>query len=316
MARNGILLAAAALFAWTAFTAAGAAAPKVVASIGPVHSLVASVMAGLGEPALVVSGKGSPHAYALKPSDVRTLHGADLVFWVGPDLETFLANTFERMAGRVRSVALSEAAGVNLLPNRAGGLWAERPGDGGEGSHDADGHGRGRTDMHVWLDPLNAQAMVEAIVAALAETDAGGTVLYRANGARTRERLAALDREIAARLVPVAASPYLVWHDAYHYFERRYGLRPLGAVSADPERAPGARRVALLRRTVIGQGIRCLFTEPQFEPALARTITAGTTARVGVLDPLGAGLPAGPEAYFVMMRALADSLVACLQAPR
>ena len=199
MARNGILLAAAALFAWTAFTAAGAAAPKVVASIGPVHSLVASVMAGLGEPALVVSGKGSPHAYALKPSDVRTLHGADLVFWVGPDLETFLANTFERMAGRVRSVALSEAAGVNLLPNRAGGLWAERPGDGGEGSHDADGHGRGRTDMHVWLDPLNAQAMVEAIVAALAETDAGGAVLYRANGARTRERLAALDREIAAQ---------------------------------------------------------------------------------------------------------------------
>ncbi|MGH6954713.1 MAG: zinc ABC transporter substrate-binding protein [Alphaproteobacteria bacterium] len=316
MARNGILLAATAFFAWAASPAGGAAAPKVVASIGPVHSLVASVMAGLGEPALVVSGKGSPHAYALKPSDVRALHHADLVFWVGPDLETFLDNTFERMAGRVRSVALSEAAGVNLLPNRAGGLWAERPGDAAEGSRDADGHGRGRTDMHVWLDPLNGQAMVEAIVAALAETDSGNTALYRANGARTRERLAALDREIAGRLAPIAASPYLVWHDAYHYFERRYGLRPMGAVSADPERAPGARRVALLRRAVIEQGIRCLFIEPQFEPALARTIVAGTAARVGVLDPLGAGVEPGPDAYFAMMQALADSLAGCLQAPR
>ena len=288
-----------------------AAAPEVVASIKPVHSLVAGVMRGLGTPVLLVRGVGSPHGYSLRPSEARALSEAELVFWVGGGLEASLAKPLAALAGdRARVIALAEAEGVRLLQARAGGPW-EAP----EAAHDhgTDMHDAGKqADFHIWLDPLNAIAIVRAAATALARADPKNAAVYRRNGTDTIKEIEALDREIAGTLAPVRERPYVVFHDAYQYLEKRYHLNAVGAVAASPERPPGARRLSEIRAKIAALGAVCVFTEPQFRPALVDTVVAGSAAQSAVLDPLGAGLAAGPDAYFALMRGLADSLAGCL----
>jgi zinc transport system substrate-binding protein len=292
---------------------AAAAAPKVVASIKPVHSLVSGVMRGLGAPVLLVSGGGSPHGYSLRPSEARALSEADLVFWIGSGFEAFLVRPLAALAGRrARVIALAEAQGVRLLEARRGGAWDAQE---EAAAHDGEvaGHGAsGSADLHIWLDPRNAIAIVRAAVTALARADPENASRYRRNGASSIAQIEALDGEIAKTLAPVRERPYVVFHDAYQYFERRYGLHTAGAIAVNPEQPPGARRLSGIRAKIAALGVVCVFTEPQFRPALVDTVIAGSAARSAVLDPLGAALPAGPEAYFALMRGLAASLVGCL----
>jgi len=292
--------------------------PKVVTSIKPVHSLVAGVMVGAGSPALLVPGGGSPHAYTLRPSQARRLQEADLVFWIGDGMETFLAKPLGALARGARVVALYRAPGGTLLATRRGGVWDDHGAARDEAAsaqrepnHD-DNNAHGSVDMHVWLDPANAQAMAGAIAEALAETDPANAARYRANGEDLRQRLGALDRELRRTLAPVAARPYVVFHDAYQYFEARYGLSAAGAITVSPGRPPGARRLAEIRARIVATGARCVFAEPQFPPPLVRTVIEDTAAKAAILDPLGAELTAGPETYFTLMRALARALADCL----
>lgn len=298
--------------------APAAAQPRVVASLKPVHSLVAGVMQGVGEPTLLVEGAGSPHTYSMRPSDARAVSRADAVFWMGPALEAFLVRPLEGVPEGARVVALSGAAGVRLLPTREGGVWGsheheEESHDHGEHAHEEEGHDHGERDMHVWLSPANARAMVEAIAGVLAEVDPANAATYRRNASRYAERIDALDAELRAALAPVREVPYIVFHDAYQYFERAYGLRGVGTLTVSPQRSPGVQRVADLRALVRDRGARCVFAEPQFEPRLVRTVVANTPARSGELDPLGSKLAAGPQLYFELMRALAQSMRACLE---
>lgn len=292
------------------------AEPKVVASIKPVHSLVAGVMREVGEPRLLVPGGASPHEYSLRPSDARAISEADIVFWIGPELESFMVKPLQNAKGRVRSVALLDAPGVAVLPLREGGAWESRPhGHEGGAGHDAE-HDRDRgaaRDAHVWLDPVNAVAMVRHIVATLGEADPDHRADYQRNGAALIERLNRLNRQLAMELGPIEDRPYIVFHDAYQYFERRYGLSAVGSVVLNPEQRPGAKRVTEIQARIRDLGVRCVFGEPQFQPALVETAIAGSGARSGVLDPEGgAELQAGPEAYFELLRRLADSLRTCL----
>ena len=287
-----------------------AAPPRVVVSVKPVHSLVAGVMAGLGEPLLLIEGAGSPHGASLRPSRARALSKADLVFWLGPGLERFLVRPLAALARDARVVTLAEAPGIALLPPRGAGPWSAH--DHGEAANGA--ASAGAADPHLWLDPANARAIVTGAIAALSLADPAEAPRYRANGQQMIARIDRLEREIRARLAPLRERPYVVFHDAYQYFERHYGLEPLGAIAPGPETSPGARRIAEMRRRIVDGGPVCVFSEPQFEPALVATLVAGTQARTAVLDPLGAALPAGPEAYFTMMRGLADALAGCLSA--
>lgn len=283
-----------------------AAQPAVVASIKPVHALVAGVMLGVGEPRLLVAGGASPHEYSLKPSDGRALGAAQVVFWIGPALENFLVKPLAN-APAARSVALLTAPGVTVLPLREGGVW--------EAHDEAHDHAHDLTashDAHVWLDPVNAIAMVRQIVAVLGAADPAHQAVYARNGAALVERLERLNQQLAAALAPVRTRPYLVFHDAYQYFERRYGLNAVGSVVLSPEQRPGAKRVAEIQARVRERQVRCVFSEPQFQPALVATIIAGSAARQGVLDPLGAELPAGPDAYFHLLEALAEAVRGCL----
>lgn len=274
----------------------------VLATIKPVHSLVAGVMEGVGTPELLIGGALSEHSYALKPSDARKLHQATLIFEIGPDMETYL--TAALASGGSHVVALEQAPGVTLLPARHGGLWGH------------DEHDHGPADPHIWLDPHNAIAMTRQIAEALSGADPAHAAAYRANAGKRIGELAALDRELARILAPVRGRPYLVFHDAYHYFEARYGLSSAGAVTVAPDRPVGARRIAELREAASRGQVVCLFREPQFPPKLIETLEAGTRARVGVLDPLGAELEPGPGLYPKLMRNLAQSLHGCLSKNR
>jgi zinc transport system substrate-binding protein len=288
------------------------AAAKVVASIKPVHSLVAAVMEGAGEPSLLVRGGSSPHSYNLRPSEARGLSNAELVFWVGEGLESFLAKPLKALASQARVVELAEAPGIVLLAAREGGAWEDQ--DKEESGHEADGHrhGPGESNPHIWLDPLNAKRIVAAAVDALADLDPSNEGRYRRNGAAVGARLDALDAELQETFRPVKEAPFIVFHDAYHYIEARYDLRAVGSITVSPDRAPGAKRLREIRRKILDAGAACVFSEPQFQPALVETVVQGTPAKTAVLDPMGADLAPGPEAYFELMRNLATALTGCL----
>lgn len=313
--------------------AADAGPPAVVATIPPVHSLVAAVMAGVGEPRLLIKGAASPHTASLRPSDAAALQGADLVFWIGDGLEAFLVKPLTALPEKAEVVALAEAPGVRLLPAREGGPWGEHHhadehddhahddhqrghehGEAAAEEHGGEAHGAGAIDMHIWLDPENAKAMAAAIADALAKADPARADVYAGNLRALQQRLAALDEEIRAELAPVAGKPYIVFHDAYQYFETRYGLSPAGAITFSPERAPGAKTLSEIRERIKTSGAVCVFREPQFEPDLVKTVVGGSFARVGVLDPIGADVPPGADAYPALLRRLATALRDCFDA--
>ncbi|MCG5501018.1 zinc ABC transporter substrate-binding protein, partial [Ectothiorhodospira lacustris] len=163
-----------------------------------------------------------------------------------------------------------------------------------------------------WLSPENATRIVRHVAGVLADEDPDHAVRYEENRDRILARLGALDAELQARLTPVRGHPFIVFHDAYQYFERHYGLTPAGSVTVDPSRPAGARRVQEIRQRIQETDAICVFSEPQFRPAIVETLIDGTGARTGVLDPLGAELPAGVESYYRLLENLGQSLVSCL----
>lgn len=265
------------------FTSVQAAAPSVVTSVKPLHAIVSAVMDGIAQPRLLVKGGASPHDYAMRPSDAAALNDAELIVWVGAGFEIFLKKPLD---------ALSDGASIVTLMNLA----------------DAEG------DPHIWLDPANALRIAEQVAAALIIIDPHNRTRYDANVAGFSDQLDLLDAEIRTTLAPVIDLPYLVFHDAYGYFERRYGLAQVGAITINPQRKPGAKRIAALREIIQTTGARCLFAEPQFSPALIDTLIEGSTAKIGVLDPLGATLTPGQQSYFTLIRNLADGFRDCLSA--
>ena len=285
---------------------AALAAPKVVATVPPIHSLIAGVMEGIGAPALLLPGGASPHTHSLRPSQARALNEADVVFWVGAALETFLKAPLAAYSQAADIVTLSNAPGVETLPLRkAGVIDAVSPDD----------EAGGALDPHIWLSVANAAAIVDAAVGAVSARDPDNAAAYAANGDALHERLGHLAAELAAHLAPVRNRPYVVFHDAYQYMEREHDLNIVGSITVDPEQRPGARRLAELRNRITDVQAVCVFSEPQFRPELVMTIVDGTDARMDELDPVGAGRTPGPDLYFDMMRHMAASLADCLTGP-
>ncbi|MFD1744160.1 zinc ABC transporter substrate-binding protein [Rhizobium helianthi] len=355
----------ASLFAFTMLSCATPvlAAPEVVVSIKPIHSLVAGVMQGVGEPKLIVQGAASPHTYSMKPSNAQTLEKADIVFWVGINLETFLDKPLDALGKKAKVVSLADSPNVSLLPLRQGGTFethqheaedgdahdhagahghAEAHKDAGAHKHnhahqhaEADGHKHGdhghdhdahnhddhgdhddhnhsRFDMHMWLDPHNAKAMVKEIEATLSASDSANAAAYKKNAEALIARIDQMDTDIATKLAPVKDKPSVVFHDAYQYFERHYGLNVVGSITVSPETAPGAARLSEIQAKLKTLNAGCVFAEPQFQPKLIEVVTAGTKAKSGTLDPEGATLKEGPDLYFQLMQGLSSSMADCL----
>ena len=302
----------AALCALGTTIATNALAADVVVSIKPIHALVAGVMGETGEPHLMVSGAASPHTYQMRPSEAKALSGADLVVWIGEGLETFLDRPIANLGSNADVLTLHEVAGMELLPSREGGIWHDEDPEVHVDEHDDHGHDHGEFDMHVWLDPGNARRIVEVVADALVRIDPDRAGTYRGNAEEMRLRIDMLETSLGAQLAPVRQQAFIVFHDGYRYFEHAFELNSKGAVAVDPARPPGARRLAELRAALVEHDVRCVFTEPQFEPDLIRTVIEGSTVRTAPLDPLGADVEPGGDAWFEMMRGLGDAFTGCL----
>ena len=295
-------------------------APKVVASIKPVHSLVAAVMKGVSVPALLVEGHVSPHTYTMKPSDARVLEGADLVVRIGPEMEIFLAKPLRSISAGKTILDLADTNGLTILEFREEGLLeSDHHDDHDEIDHDDDhdeddrdhAHDHAQFDMHLWLDPENAKLMVGRIAGHLQKINPENADQYQQNASRMLARLDTLIFDIESKLKPVSRAGFLVFHDAYQYFEHRFGLQAAASITLNPQNPAGAATIAEIEQAVAENRIECAFTEPQFSPKLIESI-AGVSIRVGTLDPIGAAIEAGPDHYDTLMRQMAATFRKCL----
>ena len=293
---------------------------NVVVSIKPLHSWVQGVMGDTGKAQWLVKGVSSPHNFHLKPSQMRMLSNADLVIYVSESFETFLRSALAVLPDSVHKTALAQTPQLELLQLREGGAWEGHAEEHGHHHHHHhDDHSSSESDnvhaeydMHVWLDPVRAKIMVDAVAHALTKVFPDKKDVYHANAEKLKKQLDGLHQDLQAELAEVRTIPYLVFHDAYQYFEKRYQLNAVGSISVSPEDWPSPKRIQSIRARLEETKARCVFREPQFSDKLIQTVTAGMDIRKGVLDPLGAGVEAGSQAYAGLMRQLAANLKNCL----
>lgn len=298
--------------------------PKVVTDIVPVHALVSLVMGDLGAPLLLLERGADEHDFALKPSQMQAVAGADLVVWIDPGLTPWLARALNGAGAGAVSLPLLTAAGTATRDYEDHHDHAEADADAegeahtegeehaeGEAHTEGEEHAETGVDPHAWLDPGNAQLWLGHIARALARIDPGNATTYTANSALAQARIAAVDLQVAAILQPVKDRPFVVFHDAYGYFEAHYGVKVAGSVALGDASAPGAARLAALADQVGSGGVLCLFPEVQHDPVLVLQM-AGDARVGGALDPAGAMLEPGPLAYEALLLGLANTLADCL----
>ena len=281
----------------------------VVVTIKPIHSLVSQVMQGVAEPTLLVDGSASPHSFSLKPSHIRAIDNAGVFIRVSERLEPFTGKIVRSLPVGVRLITLAEAPGVRLLTQRTTGTFERDRHD-----HDAEAHkdaGIGG-DSHIWLAPANAKAIGLYVGVVLAERYPEHAARFTANAERLAAEIDALTVELEKETTPLRERPFVVFHDAYQYFDDSFDLDAVGSITVSPNVQPSAKRLAELRQKIRSLGAVCVFAEPWFQPRLVAALTEGTQARSGTLDPEGTNLTPGPQLYFTLMRNLAAGLKACL----
>ena len=288
---------------------------KVVASIKPIHSLVSYVMDGVGTPSVLVDGSSSPHTFQLKPSHAKMLQDADIVFWIGEDLESFLETPLSSIATNAAKITLMELDDIELLKFREKHIFdkhddhEEHAEEQAEHEEHHDEHNHGEFDIHFWLDPEIAKVMVKSITRELSDIDVANKSIYKANALKA---IGELDELIEATKLKINKdASYVVFHDAYQYFEQRFGIEVLGALSVNPEILPGAKQLTEIREVIEHENVKCIFSEPQFNPSIAKTIAADMDVKAAVLDPLGAELEPGKDLYFDLIGDMASSFESC-----
>jgi zinc transport system substrate-binding protein len=302
------------LCVWLALSVAGAPSAlraesiDVVVTIKPIHSLVARVMEGVAEPTLLVEGSSSPHSFSLKPSHFRAIGKAGVFIRVSERLEPFTGKIVRSLPDGVRLVTLADAPGIKLRNQRTTGTFEPH-----QHGHDAPARdeGAGR-DSHIWLDPDNAKAIGLYVGNVLGERYPQHAARFKANAARLGADIDALTAELTAVTTPLRDRPFVVFHDAYQYFDDRFDLDAVGSITISPDVQPSAKRLSELRQKIRSLQAVCVFAEPLFQPPLIAALTEGTDARSGTLDPEGMSLSPGPQLYFTLMRNLAANLKGCL----
>jgi zinc transport system substrate-binding protein len=309
-----IFTAAAALLVGSfTFTGPGMASePKVVVTLKPIHSLVSLVMAGVGTPHLIVDGSASPHSFTVKPSGAKAINDAAVFFRVSEALEPFTHKLADSVPKTVKLVSLIDAPGLTVLPQRGGDTFEDHE-DHDDAHADRDDEA-GTKDGHIWLDPINAKAIVAHVAKVLSEAYPADAEKFAANASGAAAKIDALTAELTTLLDPVRGKPFVVFHDSTQYFERRFGVPAAGSITVTPDVQPSAKRLTAVRKKIASLNAVCVFAEPGFQPKLVDAVTGGTTARAATLDPEGVSLSAGPDMYFELMRSMGRSTKDCLAA--
>ncbi|MDC1080353.1 zinc ABC transporter substrate-binding protein ZnuA [Candidatus Pelagibacter sp.] len=300
---------------------------KVVTSIKPIHSLASYLMGGIGKLDLIVDGYASPHGFSMKPSHAKMLQNADLIFWVGEDLESFLEKPLSSIAKKAEKIELIEIKGLNVLKFRERNIFDEHNHDdhddhddhndhGKKEEHDDhddhddhEGHAHGEYDPHIWLDTMNAKAMLNEMAEHLIENDPKNEAKYKSNLDKALKDIDKLTIEVMTELNNSVSS--IVFHDAYQYFEKRFNVNVLGAFTVNTDVMPGAEQLAEIREIIEHDKVACVFSEPQFNPDIINAVAKDMKIKTGVLDPLGATLDSGKDLYFKLIRNMSASFKGC-----
>ena len=321
---------------------------KVVASIKPIHSLASYLMDGISKPGLIVDGYASPHGFAMKPSHAKMLQEADLIFWVGEDLESFLEKPLKSIAKKAEKIELMEIKGLNKLKFRERNIFEEHDDHGhkeddhddhakkeddhghddehkkdghddhghddehkedGHDEHGHEGHAHGEYDPHIWLDPSNAKVILKEMAEHLIEKDQKNASVYKNNLKKALKDLDKLTKDVKSELNKDFKS--IVFHDAYQYFEKRFDVNVLGAFTVNTDVMPGAEQLAEIREIIEHDKVSCVFSEPQFNPDIINAVAKDMNIKTGVLDPLGATLNPGKDLYFDLIKNMSKSFKGC-----
>ena len=280
---------------------------KVVTSIKPIHSLVSYIMDGVGKPDVIVDGYNSPHSFSLKPSHAKMLENADLVIWVGEDLEAFLEKPLQTIAKKAKNIELMDLKGIKKLEFREKNIFEEHDDHKEKDGHE--GHAHGKYDPHVWLDPINAKVIIKEITNQLVQLDSKNSSIYKSNSKKALIDLDKLVKDIKKELNKDLR--FVVFHDAYQYFENRFDIQVLGALTVNTDVMPGAEQLSKIREVIEHEKVNCLFSEPQFNPAIIKSIAKDTKIKTGILDPLGAKLDKGKNLYFDLLKNMSSSFKGC-----
>ena len=324
------------------FSFSAKAEVNVVTTIKPLHSLVSSVMKGVGEPSLIIEGTNNPHTFVFKPSHAEMIENADIVFWIGEDLEVFMEKPLDSLAKNAKTIAFMDLASIEKLKFREQNIFDDHDDhghddhddhghkdddhddhddhDGHDDEHDGhddhddhaghhDGHNHGEFDAHIWLDPANAKEMVLEISHELSELDPSNKSKYEDNASKTIAALDTLIEDINNSLSKDIS--YVVFHDAYQYFETRFGVKSAGALTLNPDVLPGAKQIADIQDLINDKGIKCIFSEPQYNPKIIETLGNDMNISTGVMDPLGAYIEPGPTMYVELINEIANSIKEC-----
>ena len=293
------------------------ASAAVVTSIRPLGFIASAIADGVLPTEVLLPDGASPHDYALRPSDVQRLRSAELVIWVGPEMEAFLTKPLTQVTDN-KKITLAELPSVTPLLIR-GDEHDEHEGESAGHDHDhaednhSDEHHHGENNMHIWLSPAIAKQSAIAIHDRLLELMPQNKDKLDANLRRFEDQLAQNEKNIATMLKPAQGKGYFVFHDAYGYFEKHYGLTSLGHFTVNPEIQPGAQRLHEIRTQLVEQKATCVFAEPQFRPAVIEAVARGTSVRMGTLDPLGTGITLGKTSYPQFLTQLANQYSSCLK---
>ena len=309
---------------------------KVVTSIKPIHSLASYVMDGVGKPDVIVDGYNSPHGFSLKPSHAKMLENADLVIWVGEDLEAFLEKPLNTIAKKAKNIEVMDLKGIKKLEFREKNIFEghddhghdehkdehkehghdEHKDEHKEHGHDEhkekdahEGHHHGEHDPHVWLDPMNAKVIIKEITKQLVQIDSKNSAAYKANSKKALADIDKLTKAIKKDLNKDLR--FVVFHDAYQYFEKRFNIQVLGALTVNTDVMPGAEQLSEIREVIEHEKVNCIFSEPQFNPSIIKSIAKDTKVKTGILDPLGAKLDKGKNLYFDLLNDMASSFKGC-----
>ena len=311
---------------------------KVVTSIKPLHSLASYLMDGVAKPDLIVDGYASPHGFSMKPSHAKMLQNADLIFWVGEDLENFLEKPLNSIAKKAEKIELMDIKGLNVLSFRERNIFDEHDDHDDHEGHtkkkkddhddhddheghtkkkkddhddhdDHEGHGHGEYDPHIWLDPINAKVILKEMTEHLIENDSKNTSTYKSNLDKALKDIDKLTMNVMTELNQSVSS--IVFHDAYQYFEKRFNVNILGAFTVNTDVMPGAEQLAQIREIIEHDKVSCVFSEPQFNPDIIKAVAKDMNIKTGVIDPLGATLDPGKDLYFDLITNMSASFKGC-----
>ncbi|PRM47142.1 zinc ABC transporter substrate-binding protein ZnuA [Haemophilus influenzae] len=305
----------------------------VLTSVKPLGFIVSSIAEGVTGTQVLVPAGASPHDYNLKLSDIQKVKSADLVVWVGEDVDSFLDKPISQIE-RKKVITIADLADVKPLLIQAHHEHFHEDGDHDHDHknehkhdhkhehdhdhkhdhehHDHDHHEGLTTNWHVWYSPAISKIVAQKVADKLTAQFPNKKALIAQNLSDFNRTLAEQSEKITAQLANVKDKGFYVFHDAYGYFNDAYGLKQTGYFTINPLVAPGAKTLAHIKEEIDEHKVNCLFAEPQFTPKVIESLAQNTKVNVGQLDPIGDKVTLGKNSYATFLQSTADSYMKCL----